>query len=669
VRLRASLACLLLAPTPGPVAAAEWSVGPRPSWVVREPAPAPLAAPAPDATPGSYELLFDHQLRVGDDFSDEYVRRVVQVLTSAGVQDAAQLSVDFDPSSERLVFHRVGILRHGTDVSSFAPSDVSVIRPERESDDAIYSGSLSALVFLRDVRPGDVLDYDYSLQATASSPPPSFATTLDMAYSVPVARLRQRLLWPAGRRLHVRTHGSVPQPQVVAQGPTTVYSWTRQDVPAVVSEGDLPEWFDPYPAVELSEFGSWTAVADWAAEVYAGVAADPRALDATLRQWSALPGLEDRALAAVRFVQDDIRYLGLEIGPGAWEPRPPAEVLARRYGDCKDKSLLLAALLRRLGLDACPALVSAATGRGIETRLPSPLAFDHVIVRLRLAGRDVWIDPTLTQQGGRLRSLAPPPFERALPIVPGQADLETIPRPPPNEPTISVREDYDAPRGAPASLSVMACYRDADADSMRANLGGSSPNELASTYLNHYATAWPAIQVEAPPAVSDWRDDNRLEVRARYRIPGFWQLPHRVLEAWSLADVLQKPRTLRRSMPLALDHPARLSHRFSIRLPAPPDELPRQARVDDPAFCLARSVRLDGDRIEVGLDYRSLADAVAPGALPAHLANLDRAQAQLQLQLALPTGRTARRRWLALAAFASFALLFEAWRRRRPRPR
>src|SRR5690606_12491954 len=102
---------------------------------------------------------------------------------------------------------------------------------------------------------------------------------------------------------------------------------------------------------------------------------------------------EGRLLAALRFVQGEIRYLGVEVGPGSHAPSPPDQVLARRLGDCKDKTLLTVTLLDRLGIEAHPPLVATGLRRAIAQRLPSPGAFDHVIVLAKLDGQFIWLDP------------------------------------------------------------------------------------------------------------------------------------------------------------------------------------------------------------------------------------------------------------------------------------
>ncbi|MFX8207373.1 transglutaminase domain-containing protein, partial [Acinetobacter baumannii] len=84
---------------------------------------------------------------------------------------------------------------------------------------------------------------------------------------------------------------------------------------------------------------------------------------------------EARLLAALRFVQREVRYLGIEMGANSHAPHPPETVLPRRYGDCKDKTLLTLTLLGRLGIPASPALVHTTERQAAAERLPTPWAF------------------------------------------------------------------------------------------------------------------------------------------------------------------------------------------------------------------------------------------------------------------------------------------------------
>ena len=196
-----------------PVArAADFDVRPAPAWVDRVTAPA--AGPARAGVAG---ILTDHQVRVTGATVDEYFRRVRKVVSAAGVQNASELSIDFDPSYQRLVLHDIALVRGETRIDELDRNAVRVIEKEPEADEKIYDGQLTALVFLKDVRPGDVIDYDFSLDGSNPLLGGRYADEFDFAASVPTALVRHRLLWPNARPLHVRDVGRVLNPSAAAR--------------------------------------------------------------------------------------------------------------------------------------------------------------------------------------------------------------------------------------------------------------------------------------------------------------------------------------------------------------------------------------------------------------------------------------------------------------------
>src|SRR3546814_6567111 len=90
----------------------------------------------------------------------------------------------------------------------------------------------------------------------------------------------------------------------------------------------------------------------------------------------------DRASAALKLVQRDVRYIYVGLGNGNLTPATAEETWQRRYGDCKGKTALLLALLARLGIEAEAVLANNSGGDdGLDERLPNPGMFDHVLVR------------------------------------------------------------------------------------------------------------------------------------------------------------------------------------------------------------------------------------------------------------------------------------------------
>ena len=74
------------------------------------------------------------------------------------------------------------------------------------------------------------------------------------------------------------------------------------------------------------------------------------------------------------------RYVGLEFGIHGYKPYKVTQVLARRFGDCKDKASLMVALLREVGIDAELVLVRTRRGGRIDAEPASLAVFDHAIV-------------------------------------------------------------------------------------------------------------------------------------------------------------------------------------------------------------------------------------------------------------------------------------------------
>lgn len=88
----------------------------------------------------------------------------------------------------------------------------------------------------------------------------------------------------------------------------------------------------------------------------------------------------------------DVRYTGIEFGEAAIIPQFPAETLRRRFGDCKDKSTLLVAMLRSAGIPAFLALVNTDSPE-IDPDLPGLGLFNHAIVYVP-GPPEQWIDAT-----------------------------------------------------------------------------------------------------------------------------------------------------------------------------------------------------------------------------------------------------------------------------------
>ena len=88
----------------------------------------------------------------------------------------------------------------------------------------------------------------------------------------------------------------------------------------------------------------------------------------------------EKEAAIVDYLDREVRYTGIEFGEAAIIPHDPAETLAKKYGDCKDKATLLVTMLRAAGIPANVALLSVESRVDVPVDLPGMGMFDHAIV-------------------------------------------------------------------------------------------------------------------------------------------------------------------------------------------------------------------------------------------------------------------------------------------------
>ena len=389
----------------------------QPAWIKPVDADLNATPPAAQVSQGRYFLLADYQSRLVEAPAEHFVHIAVRALDQTGVEEIASVQVSFDPTYESLAWHRLDVVRDGQRTSRLQSAQFRMLQREEELEYQIFDGSLTLSVVLDDVRSGDIVEYAFTRRGSN----PVFGARVFggflLQWGVPLQRLHARLQYAADRPLQFALRNTEAQGTTSGVGKLRERSWDLQDLSPVLSEPDAPGWFNPYPRVNWSEYADWTAVEAWARLMFTPPAQPGDEVVKLAEQILAEHDAPaERLHAALRHVQSDIRYLGLEMGPGSHQPTPPAIVLERRFGDCKDKTLLLLTLLDLMHIDAHAALVNTTRRAGLNDMQPSPSAFNHVVVRAEAEGVQYWLDPTRSDQDAPLNLLYQPDFDLALVI-------------------------------------------------------------------------------------------------------------------------------------------------------------------------------------------------------------------------------------------------------------
>ena len=492
---------------------------PVPSWIRERAIPEATKARLDRAQNGIAYLLTDEQYLTRAGGHDSWFRFSTKVTNRSGLEAAGQISVTYDPSFESVGVNFIHLIRDGKIIDLTNGAQFRVVEHEGELEDGIVSGTLKAITNLPDVRVGDIIDYATTTHTRTSLWPGYAFYHLSQRYSVPLAMRALRFVWLAGMSPHVKSINSEVAFATRETAGGAEWEWTAEDLPAMHAEDDVPYTAFQWGRIDISTMKDWAELARWATSLYQGDESLPDDFSARLDTIAkAFPAPGDRLTEATRYVQDNIRYVGEELGEGSYVPRRPKTVLARGYGDCKDKSLLLTVALRRLGIDAVPALVATKAGERLPDRLPSPLEFDHVVVRALIDGKVIWIDPTGTQRGGRGAAIVPADFGYALPIRSGQANLEHMDGYAGHAGRVMVLEQFtvDETADTPLILHVETRTTEARADNSRANWAGSSTAKITYNNLEFYRRRFPGLAESKPLELSEDRDANATTMIENY---------------------------------------------------------------------------------------------------------------------------------------------------------
>jgi len=476
-------------PTPQP------SIAPPGEWVeqlaMREANPAQRDAPF-------QTLLLASQSRYGADHIDHNLEVALLIQNSQGLQSLGNVALPWQPDRSELIIHTVRILRGGTVIDLLAGGRTfTVVRRENGLESAMLDGVLTAVMQAEGLAVGDILDLSYTVRQRASALPLRGENLLSLPYGVPVRRLYTRQIWPAGSPMRWRASGPLGQAVRVrhtALGTELVVDLA--DAAAPQPPAQVPPRLVLPPSLQLTEYRSWAEISRDIAPHYDR--AQTLAADSPLRQQiariaAATTDPRARAMAALRLVQDEIRYFAVTIGDGNYVPATADQTWSRRYGDCKGKVATLLALLQGLGIEAEAVLVNSVAGDALEGRLPQMALFDHVIVRARIDGRSYWLDGTRT--GDReIEDLAASRLGWGLPIRAGGAELERLPFAPAAVPTIEMHVTYDASRGLLGAVPFTSevIFRRDEAAALRfalAQQGEEAFRQMARSYLTTSASS------------------------------------------------------------------------------------------------------------------------------------------------------------------------------------
>lgn len=387
-------------------------------------------------------LLEDHRIRIAASGTAEHItRRVYRIDHPEAVESWSSMEQEYRPWYQTRPTLRARVIQkngsaHWLDEKTIADA------PARELDSSVYSDSRTVRAPLPAVAAGSVVEVEITVRDKTPFLDAGVAWRVSIPDSLAVERFH--VLIEADAKVPLRTLAKlVPATALREEKAAGLTRWECDWGPWEPRKSEDFEWnlpFDesPSPYLSFSTGASWQAIAARYETIVNQRIAQPDLKALLAGEDGKGSTLEVASRLAAR-LHKAARYTGVEFGEAAIVPATPDETLRRGYGDCKDKAVLLVAMLRALGRKATVALLSAGHTTDVDAALPGLGLFNHAIVYVD-GDTPLWIDATASDV--RVGTL-PPPDQGRLALI-ASADTTALTRTPEGRPQDATsRQTYE----------------------------------------------------------------------------------------------------------------------------------------------------------------------------------------------------------------------------------
>jgi hypothetical protein len=556
-------------------------------------------------------LLIDRQHNL--DTNETYIHTVRKVLTG-GSEKASTFNIDFDPIYEVIILHQLAIYREGKQVNALLPGNVRILQRELALEKHIFDGSLSLTIIFSNVKIGDIIDISY----TRKGRNPVFSGHFDViecfSYQEKIEKFSLRCVRNKDRTLHFKTYNA--SSSLVEQ--TLDHSQIETSyivAPCKVLENfNTPNWYISHELVHLSDYQSWQEVSTWGNSLFqSDKKIEIDEIKTLVNQWKGEGKETKTALvaAALDFVQNEIRYLGIEEGIYSHQPHSPQATLSNRYGDCKDKTALLKVFMDEIEIVSIPAFVSTIHTNQLKDFLPSASMFNHVILNVKIDDESYWLDATLKYQGGSLKNQSRLFYGSYL-LLNGDEEC-LISNPPISHPYDVDLESHYIFNSNQCELKTKTTFKQSKADEYRSIIAYHGKEGLEKLYLDFFSRKFGSAHIKEPMSLVDDLELNQITIIENYMLKDLNPDDTKFnIRLYAIPESLPDQVSLSRKEPLSLVYPTRIFESFRISSKNQHQLSSDSISLKHPSFIFDYQASQDGNDIVCTYLYETKKDHILP---------------------------------------------------------
>jgi hypothetical protein len=343
-------------------------------------------------------LSVDEVIEIKDDntsIASVYTAR--KILKEKG-KALAEVEINYDSSDERVELEYARTIT--TDGKVVYAGDENIRDVSKYLNFPLYSNARALIISMPSVDIGSIIEYKAKIYSSKLVDKDKFSFIYRLREPYPVGKANFKLVTPKKNKLKLKffnenyAQGVNLHPAKEETGKQIIYSWDFKEVAPIIPEDGMPELSYINPAIAISNFDSWDTVYKWWHDLYK----DKISLSQEIKNFvkELTKGTNDdleKARRIYEFCAQNVRYVAVEYGESGHEPHKADDIFLNRYGDCKDKAILLVAMLKEAGLKAHPVLIPTREMYDVSADFPE-VQFNHAIAALSYKEELIFMDAT-----------------------------------------------------------------------------------------------------------------------------------------------------------------------------------------------------------------------------------------------------------------------------------
>ncbi|MEN2984469.1 MAG: DUF3857 domain-containing protein [Dictyoglomaceae bacterium] len=338
-------------------------------------------------------VLLDEKRRIvhKDGSATNIYHSIIRVNNDKGRERYGEFTIDYDSTFESVRILRARTIKpNGEELEAVSIKDFAIAE-----DYPLYTDQRQIVISMPGVEAGVILECFYIVEEfTRSVFGKQFQDLYFFQWQDPVLISRYQLKVPRGIQFKYKTYNVELTPKIMEEKDFLIYTWEYKNIPPFLPEPYMPYYANVLPQLWITTYPDWETLSEWFASIsYPQIRGD-KAIEEKVKELTKDKKTREEKIKAIyNYVISNIRYVGLEYGIRGVMPHQAPEIFKVKYGDCKDKAVLMITMLRLAGIESYYTLVNTRFSTSLKKELPG-FQFDHAICAVPLKDKWLFLDGT-----------------------------------------------------------------------------------------------------------------------------------------------------------------------------------------------------------------------------------------------------------------------------------